>query len=83
MDQLPRLGKRELICLLSFTCNYVVSFRRGVLFLSVLGMGCVIVLFHSLNLPYNDFVEHIHRLEGFKKLKNISMGTFKGMIFFI
>ena len=25
MDQLPRLGKRELICLLSFTCNYVVS----------------------------------------------------------
>ena len=25
MDQLPRLGKRELICLLLFTCNYVVS----------------------------------------------------------
>ena len=24
MDQLPRLGKRELICLLLFTCNYVV-----------------------------------------------------------
>ena len=24
MDQLPRLGKRELICLLSFACNYVV-----------------------------------------------------------
>ena len=24
MDQLPRLGKRELICLLSFTCNYLV-----------------------------------------------------------
>ena len=23
MDQLPRLGKRELICLLSFTGNYV------------------------------------------------------------
>ena len=23
MDQLPRLGKRELICLLSFACNYV------------------------------------------------------------
>ena len=22
----PRLGKRELICLLSFTCNYVVLF---------------------------------------------------------
>ena len=27
MDQLPRLGKRELICLLLFTCNYVVSVR--------------------------------------------------------
>ena len=40
-DQLPRLGKRELICLLSFTCNYVVSVRRGFLFLLVLGMGCV------------------------------------------
>ena len=25
MDQLPRLGKRELICLLLVTCNYVVS----------------------------------------------------------
>ena len=25
MDQLPRLGKRELICLLLFNCNYVVS----------------------------------------------------------
>ena len=29
MDQLPRLGKRELFCLLLFTCNYVVSvFKR-------------------------------------------------------
>ena len=27
MDQLPWFGKRELICLLSFTCNYVVSER--------------------------------------------------------
>ena len=25
VDQLPRLGKRELICLVLFTCNYVVS----------------------------------------------------------
>ena len=25
MYQLPRLGKRELICLILFTCNYVVS----------------------------------------------------------
>ena len=43
-DQLPRLDKRELICLLSFTCKYVVSVRRGFLFLLVLGIGCVILL---------------------------------------
>ena len=29
VDQLPRLRKRELICLLLFTCNYVVSVQRG------------------------------------------------------
>ena len=28
VDQLPRWGKSELICLLSFTCNYVISVRR-------------------------------------------------------
>ena len=55
MDQLPRLGKRELICLLSFTCNYVVSVWRGFLFLWVLGMGYVILLWHFLSLPYNYF----------------------------
>ena len=53
MDQLPRLGKRELICLQLFTCNYVVSVWRGFLFLWVLGMGYVILLWHSLSLPYN------------------------------
>ena len=53
MDQLPRLGKRELVCLLSFTCNYVVFVWRGFLFLWVLGMGYVILLWHSLSLPYN------------------------------
>ena len=53
MDKLPRLGKRELICLLSFTCNYVVFVWRGFLFLWVLGMGYVILLWHSLSLPYN------------------------------
>ena len=52
---LTRLGKRELICLLSFTCNYVVSVRRGFLFLLVLGMGCVILLWHCLCLQYNYF----------------------------
>ena len=55
MDQLPRLGKRELICLLSFACNYVFFVWRGFLFLRVLGMGYVILLWHSLSLPYNYF----------------------------
>ena len=55
MDQLPRLGKRELICLLLMTCNYVVSVWRGFLFLWVLGMGYVILLWHSLSLTYNYF----------------------------
>ena len=53
VNQLPRLGKRELICLLLFTCNYVVFVWRGFLFLWVLGMGYVILLWHSLSLPYN------------------------------
>ena len=48
----------ELICLLSFTCNYVVSVWRGFLFLWVLGMGYVILLWHSLSLPYNYFACH-------------------------
>ena len=49
------VGRRELICLLSFTCNYVVSVRRGFVFLLVLRIGCVILLWHSPGLPYNDF----------------------------
>ena len=56
MDQLPRLGKRELINLLLFTCNFVVSVWRGFLFLWVLGMGYVNLLWHFLSLPYNYFV---------------------------
>ena len=55
MDQLPRLGKRELICLLIFTCNYVVSVQRGFLFRWLLEMGCIILLWHSLCLQYNYF----------------------------
>ena len=39
------------VCLLSFTCNYVVSVRRGFILFLVLGMGCVILLWHSLGLP--------------------------------
>ena len=49
--------ERELICLLSFTCNYVVFVRRGFLFLLVLGMGCVVLLWHSLGLLYNYFIQ--------------------------
>ena len=55
-DRLPRLGKRELICLLLLTCNYVVSVRRGFLLLLVLGMGCVILLWYSLSRTYNYFM---------------------------
>ena len=55
MDQLPRLGKRELICLQLFTCNNVFSVWRGFLFLWVLGMGYVILFWHSLSLLYNYF----------------------------
>ena len=49
-------GKRELFFLLLFTCNYVVSDRRGFLFLWVLGMGYVILLWQSLSLPYNYLI---------------------------
>ena len=67
MDQLPRLGKRELICLLLFACNYVVSVWRGFLFLWVLGMGYVILLWHSLSLPYNYFAENVLFMQFLKK----------------
>ena len=69
MDQLPRLGKRELICLLLFTCNYVVSVWRGFLFLWVLVMGYVILLWHSLSLPYNYFAS-LQRILTVCPLKN-------------
>ena len=55
MDQLPRLGKRELICPLLFICNYVVFVWRSFLFLWVLGIGYIILLWHYLSLPYNYF----------------------------
>ena len=68
MDQLPELGKRELVCLLLFTCNYVVSVRGGFLFLWVLGMGYVILLRHSLSLPYNYFTKCIKRMKANMRL---------------
>ena len=64
MDQLPRLGKRELICLLLFICNYVVSVWRGFPFLWVIGMGYLILLLHTLSLPYNYLARLSRRLIG-------------------
>ena len=57
MDRLPQFGKRELICLHLFTCNYVVFVWRSFLFLWVFGMDYVILLWQSLSLPYNYFAE--------------------------
>ena len=48
---LGRTDFRELICLLSISCNYLVPVPP------VLGMGCVILLCHSLCLPNNHFDE--------------------------
>ena len=48
-DRLPQFGKRELLFLLSFSCNYVGFY----LFLLVLGIGCVILLWLSMDLPYH------------------------------
>ena len=64
MDQLPRLGKKELICLLLFTCNYMVFVRRGFVFLWVLEMGYVILLWHSLHIIISS--EDCHFLKAVK-----------------
>ena len=55
MDQLPRLGKRELICLLLFTCNYVVSVGEVSPSSGCLGLAMFFLLWHSLGLPYGYF----------------------------
>ena len=80
MDQ-PRLGKRELICLLSFTCNYVVFVWRGFLFLWVLGMGYVILSWHSLSLPYNYFGVSRNFKKGLLLLKVVVLPNFNEIIF--
>ena len=51
VDQLPRLGKRELVFLLLFTCSFVVSVSGRFLFLLVLGVRCAFLLCHFLGLP--------------------------------
>ena len=40
MDQLPRLGNRDLVCLLLFTCNYVVSVGEVSSSSGCLGWAC-------------------------------------------
>ena len=80
VDQLPRLGKRELICLLLFTCNYVVSVWRGFLFLLVLGMGYVLLLWYSLSLPYNYsaiFSFYNLRIVGRHNVRHVDLLTFE------
>ena len=61
MDQLPRLGKRELICLLLFTCNYVVfCLERFPLPLGAWdGLRYFIVALPS-SLPYNYFFRNLY-----------------------
>ena len=66
VDRLPTSEKRELVFLLSFTCNYVVSVRSGSLFLLVLEI--FILLWLILGIPYNynfSFLAHrSRRLQG-------------------
>ena len=81
MDHIPRFGKRELICLLLFTCNYVVSVKKGFLFLWVLGMGYVILLWHSLSLPYNYFDYHSIRNEQASMESSLSHYKSMGYLF--
>ena len=52
------IGEERAICLLLFTCNYVVSVWGGFLFFWVLGMGYVVLLWRSLSLPYNYFSKY-------------------------
>ena len=74
MDHLPRLRKIKLICLLLFTCNYVVSVWRGFLFLLVLGMGYVI-LFVALPEPFIIYSQPslILKLEDYSRKYGSSM----------
>ena len=60
MDQLPRLGKRELIHLLFFTCNYVVFVEEVSSSSGCLGLA---FLWPSLSLPFSYFAgrEHNHK----------------------
>ena len=69
------IGEERANCLLLFTCKYVVSIRRGFLFLWVLGMGYVILLWHSLSLPCNYFSGNIQDSQFLNLGLNISVLT--------
>ena len=60
VDQLPRLGKRELICLLLFTCYYVVSVWRGFLFLWYLGRAAL--FYCGTPCAFHIIIFHVHPL---------------------
>ena len=47
----------------------MVSVWRGFLFLWVLGMGYVILLWHSLSLPYNYFESAVTRYQNAEKVQ--------------
>ena len=70
VDQLLRLGKRELVFLLLFTCSFVVSVLGRFLFLLVLGMGCAILLWHSLGLPL-IILEHVEHTRVYPELRRL------------
>ena len=53
-DGFPRFGRGELI-FSAIVYLYMVSVPRSFLFLLVLGIGCIILLWHSPVLPYNYF----------------------------
>ena len=71
VDQLPRLGKRANYLLL-FACNYVVT-----VFLWVLGVGCVILLWHTLSIP-NNYLSSVVRNPAFCICENKDADQLRG-----
>ena len=54
----------------------VVSVWRGFLFLWVLGMGYVILFWHSLSLPYNYLVMHSNDNTQYREIGKICVSVF-------
>ena len=55
--QMLHRGSECWFLLLLITCNFVVSVQKSFLFLRALRMGCVILFWHSLGLPYNFLLD--------------------------